>query len=351
MAQVGSNCDIGHSGSGLLMKQCVKSSLGSEQKRAVWCYGAGALGMRPISTEGLEKPPAVSAGAAPELQWLPVADLVVDASYRRQEAGKGRRRVNRIARNFSWSHFTPVVVARGEQGKFVIVDGENRATAAALAGFAKVPCQIINASREEQALAFKTINGTRSRMASHAAAMRASDPLAVEVAEVCLRADVELLRYPVPVTRQLPGQTMAIGAIAQCLRRYGAATLITALQCVTRTTNRQRGALSARMIKALCEVLDSDPQLRDSGLALLEAFDAIDLIALQRVSLREAVTQKTNPLQVLVDAIRGELGRFPTPANRLQKTTPTPRSRLHLSAGLRQRAVALAKGRSRLRER
>ena len=320
----------------------------------VSCYGAGALTMRPISTEGLEKPAAVSAGTAPELQWLPVADLVVDASYRRQEAGKGRHRVNRIARNFSWSHFTPVVVARGDQGKFVIVDGENRATAAALAGFAKVPCQIIHASREEQAIAFKTINGTRgmiSRMASHAAAMRASDPLAVELAEVCLRADVELLRYPVPVARQLPGQTMAIGAIAQCLRRYGAETLITALQCVTRTTNRQRGALSARMIKSLCEVLDGDPVLRDSGLALLEAFDAIDLIALQRVSVREAVTQKTNPLQVLVDAIRSELGRFLTPANRLQKATPTPRSRLHLPAGLRQRTVALAKGRSRIRER
>ena len=60
---------------------------------------------------------------------------------------------------------------------------------------------------------------------------------------------------------------MAVGAIAQCLKRYGEATLITALQCVTQTSNNQPGALSARTIKALCGVLHDDQARRDSGLA------------------------------------------------------------------------------------
>ena len=66
---------------------------------------------------------------------------------------------------------------------------------------------------------------------------------------------------------------MAIAAISHCLARYGEATLITALHCVTQTTNNQPGLLTGRMIKALCVVLDGDHDLRDRGLALLEAFE------------------------------------------------------------------------------
>ena len=83
--------------------------------------------------------------------------------------------------------------------------------------------------------------------------------------------------------------------------------MITALQCVTQTTNNLPGALSARMIKALCVVLDGDHRRRDSGLALLEAFDAIDLIALENAASVEAAAQKMSPVQLLSDKIRSEL--------------------------------------------
>ena len=64
--------------------------------------------------------------------------------------------------------------------------------------------------------------------------------------------------------------------------------MITALQCVTRTSNNQPGALSARMITALCAVLHGDPERREQGLALLEAFDSIDLITIQDASAVDA---------------------------------------------------------------
>ena len=80
---------------------------------------------------------------------------------------------------------------------------------------------------------------------------------------------------------------MAVGAITRCLKQYGEATLITALQCVTQTSNNQPGALSARTIKALCAALHADTHRRDSGLALFEAFDSIDPMSIQdeRVSM------------------------------------------------------------------
>jgi hypothetical protein len=61
---------------------------------------------------------------------------------------------------------------------------------------------------------------------------------------------------------------MAVGAITQCLKRYGEATLITALQCVTQTSNNEPGALSARTIKALCGALESGARGRGPRLAI-----------------------------------------------------------------------------------
>ena len=107
--------------------------------------------MRSISAEGFQKPKSVAAGAAPMLQWLKIADLVVDPAYQRPIVGKGRQNVDRIAQTFSWSCFAPVVVSPVEGGKFAIIDGQHRTTSAAILGFDSVPCQIVIAAREEQA--------------------------------------------------------------------------------------------------------------------------------------------------------------------------------------------------------
>jgi len=269
--------------------------------------------MRTISTEGYEKPVAISPGPAPTLRWISIADLRIDSHYQGPITGLRRRDVQRIAQAFSWSCFTPVVVAPFEAGKFAIIDGQRRTTAAALIGLQSVPCQIVVADREQQALAFGTINrgiGSPSRMARHAAAVAASDAYAVGLADICVRAGVELLRYPVPLDRQAPGQTMAVGALTQCLRRYGENTLITALQCVTQTTNNRPGVLSARMIKALCAVLHGDRTLCDGGLALLEAFDAIDLIAVQNAATGKGAVSDVSAVERIAHQIRLELSRL-----------------------------------------
>jgi ParB-like nuclease domain len=274
--------------------------------------------MRAISIEGFEKPKAVSAGAVPMLQWLNIAELIVDPAYQRPIVGKGRRNVDRIARTFTWACFAPVVVAPVAGGKFAIIDGQHRTTAAALAGFDCVPCQIVIAAREEQAAAFKAINGVTtpiSRMALHAAALMAGESWAIRLADVCARAEIELLRYPVPLDNQAAGQTMAVGAIDQCLKRHGEETLITALQCVTQTTNNRPGMLSARLIKALYAVLDADHHMRDSGLGLLEAFDTIDLAELQENAAVAAAVKTISRVQALAEQIRLEINRMPLRKN------------------------------------
>jgi hypothetical protein len=268
--------------------------------------------MRPISTEGFERPKAASPGAVPMLQWLKIADLVVDPAYQRPIVGQERRNVDRIAREFSWSCFAAVVVSPVEGGKFAIIDGQHRTTAAAILGLETIPCQIVIAARDEQAAAFKAINGTVSpisQMALHAAALVAKEPWAVQIAHVCECAQVELLRYPVPANKQAPGQTMAVGAIAQSLKRYGEAVLITALQCVTQTANNRPGILSARTIKALCDALHRDHESCESGLALLDAFDSIDLGSIQEESAFDAAVRKIGRVQAMSERIQVELSR------------------------------------------
>jgi hypothetical protein len=56
--------------------------------------------------------------------------------------------------------------------------------------------------------------------------------------------------------------------------------------------------LSARTIKALCAVLHADTQRRDSGLALFEAFDSIDLMSIQEASAVDAAVKKMGRVQV-----------------------------------------------------
>jgi hypothetical protein len=224
------------------------------------------------------------------------------------------------------------VTRRGR--KFAIIDGQHRTTAAAILGIECVLCQVVIAAQEEQAAAFKAINAVTtpiSQMALHAAALVANEPLAIQIAHVCACADVELLRYPVAVDKQRPGQTMAAGAIARCLKQYGEATLIAALQCVTRTSNNKTGALSARMIKALCAVLHGNPSWLDQGATLLEAFDSIDLMAIQDASAVDVARKKVGRVQAMSDRIHVELNGVGS--SRSRSGTPlTPSSQENASA-------------------
>jgi hypothetical protein len=157
----------------------------------------------------------------------------------------------------------------------------------------------------------------------------ANEPLAIQIAHVCASADVELLRYPVAVDKQSPGQTMAVGAIARCLKECGEATLIAALQCVTRTSNNKTGALSARMIKALCAVLRGNPSWVDQGTALLEVFDSIDLIAIQKASAVDNAAKKVGRVQAISDAVCAELNRVGLPGpHRTGPLIPASRERM-----------------------
>ena len=164
--------------------------------------------------------------------------------------------------------FAPLIVAPVEGGRFAIVDGQHRVTAAAAIGIESVPAQVITADPTQQAAAFKSINGGVTRihkMALHHAALLAGDPAAAELAAVTATAGVTIVRYPKPVQNLAAGETMALSAIASNLKAFDRETVITALQCVTETDNNRPGLLCAPIIHAVCAVLGRNHAWRDRG--------------------------------------------------------------------------------------
>jgi ParB/Sulfiredoxin domain len=232
---------------------------------------------RPLSAQRFNSPISeFSPGPAPFLEWIETSKLVVDVTYQREIGRRGAVNVNQIAENFDWSKFAPVIVAPVEGGHFAIVDGQHRTTAAMLRGQEKVPCQVVQADRAKQAAAYAAVNGNITKTTAqqlYHAKLAAKDPNALALAEICLAAEVEILRKNLIRSEVKKGQTYAVTALNRCLAKYGRDTLITALQCITQTADGNAGFVRSTIVEALCEVLHEAPGWREAGEELLRAMD------------------------------------------------------------------------------
>ncbi len=235
---------------------------------------------RELSPEGYKKPcQTFDPGPVPIVQWVSIASLLIDPEYQREIGRRGRVNVGRIAAEFRWSKFAPVIVAAVEGGRFAIVDGQHRVTAAILRGIESVPCQIIHADRAEQAAAYAAVNGnvTYTTPAQlHHARVTAGEPSAVELTRVCAAAEVVVIRRNALTREMGKGETQAVAALRRCLREFGATTLITSLQCITQTGDGNAGCVRAIIIEAICETLYSCQAWRDAGEQLFRCLDTFD---------------------------------------------------------------------------
>jgi ParB-like nuclease domain len=232
--------------------------------------------LQQLATDKVAAPQSpFSPGPAPMLRWLPVVEFVVDDAYQREVGKRGRSNVQHIAEHFDWSKFAPVIVAPVEGGRYAIVDGQHRTTAAMLRGIDEVPCQVVQADRAQQAAAYAAVNGnitqTTPQQLFHAR-LAAGDEGAQDLKTVCDAGGVEILRRNLILSKMKVGQTQAVGALVRCLRGYGRDVLITALQCITQTADGNAGFVRATIVEALCEVLKGSEWL-NSGVSVLEAMD------------------------------------------------------------------------------
>lgn len=203
-----------------------------------------------------DQEPATDLGTPPDLVWLQLSSLVIDRRYQRDIGERGRRNIRNIIENFDWSRFTPVVVAKLEDGRFAIVDGQHRATAAFSHGqIDRVPCEVIGADGKMQARAFIHINGSVTKispMQLYHAGIAAGDPDCLMVEQVAAATGVTILKYPKQEQDRKPGETMCASLIGRLVAAHGARAVRLALAGLREadyggmiTANLIRGAVSA----------------------------------------------------------------------------------------------------------
>lgn len=163
--------------------------------------------LRPVAVE----PPLVegtSPGPAPTLQWLRLDLLDIDDSYQRPLLDQNWRRIRAIAEGFTWSRFSPLVVAPSRDGRYAVVDGQHRAHAAMLCGLVEVPAMVLPIEEGAQAEAFVGINTVTlrvTRQAMYKAALASGEAWAVEVDRVVTAAGCRMATYAAASKDKRPG--------------------------------------------------------------------------------------------------------------------------------------------------
>jgi hypothetical protein len=163
--------------------------------------------LRPVAID----PPLVdgpSPGLHPHLRWVPLDRLVIDDSYQRPLLDQNWKRIRAIATGFSWSRFSPLVVAALSGDRFAVVDGQHRAHAALLCGLAQVPAMVLAIEPEAQAEAFVGINTVTLRVTRQAmfkAALASGEAWAVEVDRVVRDAGCRMATYAAASKDKRPG--------------------------------------------------------------------------------------------------------------------------------------------------
>lgn len=213
--------------------------------------------LRRIETESYAKvSPPSSFGPPPRLEWLSISALRIDPVYQREITLVGRKNIRKIASEFDWSMFSPVMVASIGSDLFAIVD----------------------ASRIDQARAFRSINSNTTRLhlvQLHHAAAAAGDATAALIQSACAKAGVSIVRFPTQTTAMKPGETMAVATIGKCISKFGEATTVSGLKALVATGGGNPGALVRTVIEGVIEVLADHKEWMADEKRLHAAFDSI----------------------------------------------------------------------------
>ena len=173
---------------------------------------------RPVTRlDLLDLTPGVPPTPKPEISWVAPTELLVDETYQRDLSPASLALIRRIVAAWDWRRFKPPIVARTDEG-LEVIDGQHSAIAAATHGkIAQIPVVLVQAhAQADRAHAFLGHNRDRLGITApqmHAAAVAAGDEEALEVARVCVLADVTVLRIPPAGGVYKPRTTIAVGAV------------------------------------------------------------------------------------------------------------------------------------------
>lgn len=160
-------------------------------------------------------------GPAPMLQWVKVDLLVINDAYQRPLGEKNWTAINKIAANFLWSRFHPLVVAPIEGGRFAVIDGQHRAHAAMLCEIREVPAVVVMVDVAEQARAFAWVNSQSIRVSvfhTFKAALVSGEDWALRADAAVSAAGCRLMRFHASSAKKQAGEVYCVALIRKLIQ-------------------------------------------------------------------------------------------------------------------------------------
>lgn len=277
--------------------------------------------MRAIITDGLAVPPPRDPGPEPVMEWLPVDKLVIDPEYQREVNKTGRRAIEQIAARFEWTKFGAVTVAPVSLGRYAIIDGQHRVTAAKLCGLRRVPCVIQALDRAGQAAAFSAINGSVVKItpgAIYKAALAAGEGWAVAAQRTCQNAGCRLMTSYGSAAAKRGGEIYAVAVVRELIDRHGEAAVTKALAAYRQSIYGDlaiawSSSLLTAWITAVATTADAARLAAQQLATFHEEFDMLehdDLVAAEIRELRRAGKPTAPRWQLLSHRIAEALATF-----------------------------------------
>ena len=201
--------------------------------------------------------------AAPMLAWIKIADLVIDDDYQRPLNPGNWLAIRRIADSFRWGRFGPVLVSPIQAGRYAVIDGQHRCHAAALCGFATVPCMVVHLSQAEQASSFAWANGNVTRMTvyqMYRAGLVAAEPWAERCQWAVEQAGCHLATVNPSAKDRKPRVVYCVGMVRQFVSRGHAEALRAGLTAIASYDTTGRVALySDYILNPWCAAITEVP--------------------------------------------------------------------------------------------
>jgi hypothetical protein len=192
--------------------------------------------LRSVDVSGLKSPPQAARASAwaelPVLDYVPLSELVFDPAYQRPIERRGRANIEAIAAGFDWGRFSPLVVSRRADGTLAVIDGQHRAHAAALLGFAQVPAMIVSLSLQDEARAFAQINGQVTKLTPlqiYRAALAAREAWALGCDRAVTAAGCRMMTSNRSASEKKAGEVYAIGTVRKLVDQKAGRYLTAAL--------------------------------------------------------------------------------------------------------------------------
>jgi hypothetical protein len=189
-----------------------------------------------------------------ELAFVPLDKIYFDSAYQREVKP---HLVARILAKFSWAKFGAVVLSKHSNGRYSIIEGQHRWTAAKMhPDVHEIPAVILESSDvSSEAESFLAINRDRMAVSSveqYWAGLTAGDHKTTVMSEVLKKAGCDVIPAP---GQYKPNLTNSLFALGRSIERYGDKATIQALLVIRGAFPKEKQALRGVLIQALARIL------------------------------------------------------------------------------------------------